>query len=220
MFPLFDSTPRKHFPVINYLLILLNIVIFIYELLLPDPEDFIRSFAFIPGNFNLTVVESYFTIFTSLFIHGGFLHIISNMIFLHVFGDNIEDKLGHFRYILFYLGGGLIAALSQYAAATTSPIPMIGASGAISAVAGAYFILFRYSKVKTLIVILVFLTIVDLPAWFVLGYWFIAQIFSTIGSLSRETFSLGGIAWFAHIGGFIFGNTIAHWLREKRSRMV
>jgi membrane associated rhomboid family serine protease len=207
MFPLYDNAPRYSFPFINYLLIAANIFVFFQQVTVPDPETFIYSYAFIPNQFNPVSLDSYFFILTSLFLHGGILHILSNMVFLHIFGDNIEDRLGHLRYVLFYLVGGIVATLAQFALNTGSEIPMIGASGAISAVAGAYFVWFKNSKVKTLIPFFGFLTLMDISAGIVLGYWFISQVFSGVGSLALV--QQGGVAFFAHIGGFVFGYLMA-----------
>lgn len=218
MFPLYSSVPRRSFPVVNYLIIVVNILIFIYLLLYPFTDSLVSKYAFIPSQFNFLILSSYLPIFTSIFIHGSVLHILSNMVFLHVFGNTIEDRLGHVRYVIFYLTGATIATLSQYLTMTSSSIPMIGASGAVSAVAGAYFILFRNSKIKTVVIIFVFLTLIDLPTWLVLGYWFLSQAFNSIGSLIFFSGTQGGIAWFAHMGGFIFGNALAYGLKRRRGK--
>lgn len=206
MFPLRDSTPRKSFPFINYLIILINIVIFIMQLAAPDPESFVLDYAFIPVQFHFTDIYSYTYIITAMFLHGGFLHLISNMWFLHIFGDNVEDVLGHFRYLLFYLASGVAATLLQYYFMQDAAIPLIGASGAISGIAGAYFVLFRHSKVVTLVTYFFWIwDIIELPVWFFLGYWFIIQLFNGIGSVVALDYNGGGVAWFAHVGGFLFG---------------
>lgn len=213
MFPLGDSTPRSTFPFVNYALILLCIFVFLIQLSAPDFDIFVMQYAFIPDRFNILDLASYRYILFSIFMHGGIFHIVSNLWFLHVFGDNIEDRMGHISYLLFYLGGGFAATLAQYfLGSPESSIPMLGASGAISAVAGAYFIQFRDSRVKTLIT-MVTIRVIELPVWFFLGYWFFIQIFSGIGSL--VTFQDGGVAWFAHIGGFLFGVLIAKLLPNR-----
>ncbi|MBI4004919.1 rhomboid family intramembrane serine protease [Candidatus Roizmanbacteria bacterium] len=213
MFPLYDETPRHSFPFINYLLIAVNVFVFFIQIAAPNPEQFIYQYGFIPSEFNLFNPASYQYIITSIFMHGGLFHIASNMWFLHIFGDNIEDRMGHVKYLLFYLAAGLIATLSQYILDFSSGIPMIGASGAVSGVAGAYFVLFRNSKVKTLVPFFGFITLVDLSAGVVLGFWFISQVFSGLGSLTIV--GQGGIAWLAHIGGFIFGNFIASAMKRS-----
>lgn len=216
MFPLSDSTPRKNIPYINYLIIALNIYFFYLELSAPDIEAFIASHAFIPAQFSFFSPISYYYILYSLFLHGGFMHIISNMWFLFIFGDNVEDSLGHIPYLIIYLVGGVIAALSQYAIAPNVTVPMIGASGAISAVAGMYFVLYRKSSVKTLVILFFgLLQIVNIPVWLFLGYWFLIQIFSGIGSLSSVDPNAGGVAYMAHIGGFIFGLILAQFVKRQ-----
>jgi membrane associated rhomboid family serine protease len=205
MIPLYDETPRHSFPFVNYLLIALNVFVFFIQLGAADPEGFIYQYGFVPAYFDPLSLASYQSIITSMFMHGGILHIVSNMLFLHIFGDNVEDRFGHVKYLLFYLGAGLAAALSQYFLSTASDIPMIGASGAVSGIAGAYFLMFSHSKVRTLVPFFGFMTMVDLSAGFVLGYWFVTQIFSGIAAISTIDIQHGGVAWFAHIGGFVFG---------------
>lgn len=205
MFPLYDSHPRRNTPLINYLLILANIGVFFIMLGAPDVERFIFTYGFIPAHFNLFNLHSYIPLFYSFFLHGGIFHILSNMWFLHIFGDNVEDEFGHFWYLPFYLAGGVAGALAQYLYAPSSAVPMIGASGAVSAVAGAYYVWFRQSRVRTLVALFVIWTTIDLPASIVLGYWFLTQLFASVGSLASYDPNQGGIAFFAHIGGFVFG---------------
>jgi membrane associated rhomboid family serine protease len=216
MLPLWDSTPRKTFPFINYLIIALNIIVFFYEVTSPDFASFVEKYAFVPANFYISDLNSWLPVFSALFIHGSFIHILSNMWFLHLFGDNVEDRVGHFPYLLFYLVGGFIANIAQYLLDPSSVIPLVGASGAISAVAGAYFVLYRNSNVKTLIPIFFIPAIIDLPVWLFLGYWFVIQIFSGIGSLATMPLQDGGVAWFAHVGGFIFGYLFAQTLKPVK----
>lgn len=219
MFPLRDSTPRSTFPYINYLIILLNIGVFIYQLLLPNPDKFIYQYAFIPREFIFVDLKSYIYIFTSMFMHGGIFHLVSNVWFLHIFGDNVEDEIGHIRYLIFYLCAGVAATLLQYAFITQSEIPMIGASGAISGVAGAYFFLFRKSKVIALVTYFFWIwDIVELPVWFFLGYWFIIQLFASIGSIVAFQLNSGGVAYLAHLGGFLFGYIVVRFLPLRRLR--
>ena len=215
MFPLTDSTPRKGFPFVNYLLIGLTISVFFLQISVSDFETFVYQFAFIPIRFDVLNPETYRYILYSLFLHGGIFHLLSNMWFLHIFGDNVEDRLGHLPYLFFYLIGGAIATLAQYFFATTSQIPMLGASGAVSAIAGAYFVLFRHSRIRTLVVYFLIIDIIELPVWFFLGYWFFLLVFSVVGSLVNFDIQRGGIAWFAHIGGFVYGYLIAKGLRER-----
>lgn len=205
MFPLYDTTPRKRFPFMNYLLIAVNIYAFYLQLIAADIEGFTTAYSFIPRQFHLYDIYSYQMIITSIFLHGSLFHIASNMWFLHIFGDNVEDTFGHIGYLLFYVAAGIIATLTQYVFDPTSVIPLIGASGAISGVAGAYFVLFKYSKVRTIVPIFIVFSLVDIPVWLFLGYWFFIQLFSGLGSLASLDAQYGGIAFLAHVGGFIFG---------------
>lgn len=218
MFPWRDSTPRRTFPWVNYFIIFLTIYVFILQLTAPDFEEFIYQYGFVPSRFNFFDFYSYRYIIYSIFLHGSFFHIIANLWFLHIFGDNVEDRLGHFLYLLFYLMGGVAAVFAQLIFNLGSDIPMIGASGAISAVAGGYFVFFKRSTIEALVPDFIgFLHMVKLPSWFFLGYWFVLQVFSGIGSLVTFDINQGGVAWFAHIGGFLYGVYMAKSLKEKRS---
>lgn len=214
MFPIRDSSPRHSFPIVNYLLIAINIYVFFMQISAGSFEQFIYDYAFIPKEFNLFNPNSYFYVLTSMFMHGGFMHIASNLWFLHIFGDNVEDRMGHLRYLVFYLFAGLAATLAQYFLDVESVIPMIGASGAISGVSGAYFVLFRRSSIEALVPGFGFFTTTELPVVFFLGYWFVLQLVNGFGSFGAEG---GGVAWFAHIGGFVFGYIIAKMMRQKDS---
>jgi len=206
MFPIRDSAPRRGFPIINLLIIGANVGIFVMQLLAPDFEEFVFRYGFVPVRFEIFNPATYSPILSSIFMHGGFMHILSNMWFLHIFGDNVEDRLGHISYLIFYLLGGFFATMVQYIFNIGSNIPMIGASGAVSAVAGAYFLLFKRHTIEALIPgFLGFWHIIELPAWFFLGYWFFIQVFSGLGSLVAFDINQGGVAWFAHIGGFGYG---------------
>ncbi|MCS7093277.1 MAG: rhomboid family intramembrane serine protease [Patescibacteria group bacterium] len=215
MLPLRDINRTRSFPLINYLIIFANILVFIRQLASPDFEEFIYQYGFIPAQFNFLELSSYQFIFYSIFLHGSLFHIASNLWFLHIFGDNVEDRLGHLKYLVFYLLAGCFSVLFQYSFNPGSEIPMIGASGAISGVTGAYFVLFNRSKIEALVPFFGFFQIIYLPAWFFLGYWFLIQLFSGVGSLVTFDINQGGIAWFAHIGGFIFGFwTVANFLKK------
>jgi hypothetical protein len=214
MFPIRDSHPTSRVPFINYLIILANILVFFVQFSGPDFEGFIFQYGFIPASFNFFDLSTYKNIFSSIFMHGGVFHILSNMWFLHIFGDNIEDRFGHMHYLVFYLIGGFVAAMTQYFIASQSQVPMIGASGAVSAIAGAYFVLFKESRVKTLVTFFFIWDIIELPATFVLGYWFITQLFAGVGSLATVDVNQGGIAFFAHIGGFAYGWFLAKTLKK------
>lgn len=214
MFPLYDSSPQKTFPFINYAIVAVNILVFVMQISASSFEGFILQFGFIPQDFNFLNPDSYFFILSSMFMHGGFLHIASNLWFLHIFGDNVEDELGHVKYLGFYLLAGLAATLSQYAVDTSSTIPLIGASGAISGVTGAYFILFREARIRSLITTGFYIRTVDLPASFFLGVWFFIQLLSGFTTYGAGE---GGVAWFAHIGGFVFGVIVAMLFGKKKS---
>lgn len=220
MIPLKDDAPRYSFPYVTIAIIIINTMIFIYELSLGYSElnRFIYSMAAIPYevvNFvdigQAAVVSPPFTLVTSIFVHGGLFHLGGNMLFLWIFGDNIEDSMGHMRFILFYLLTGLIASSAHVLASPGSTMPMIGASGAIAGVLGAYFVLFPRANVKTLIFLFVFVSVIRVPAVFFLGIWFLFQILSS-GSGA-------GIAWYAHIGGFLAGAVLIKLFVRSNGRV-
>ena len=196
-FPYKDDNPRVLFPFVTYGIIGINILVFWAQFFVYGNERLISTFAFVPYEFKL------FTIFTSMFMHGGLMHIIGNMWFLYIFGDNVESILGHVRFLLFYLFCGIGAAVAQFLIQPDSTTPMVGASGAIAGVVGAYMIKFPKARVHVLAVIFIFITTIVVPAQLVLGLWFLMQLSGGLGSLGFDT--TGGIAWFAHIGGFIVG---------------
>ena len=196
-FPYKDDNPRVLFPFVTYGIIGLNILVFWAQFFVYGNERLISTFAFVPYEFKL------FTLFTSMFMHGGLMHIIGNMWFLYIFGDNVESILGHVRFLLFYLFCGIGAAVAQFLIQPDSTTPMVGASGAIAGVLGAYMIKFPKARVHVLAVIFIFITTIVVPAQLVLGLWFLMQLSGGLGSLGFDT--TGGIAWFAHIGGFIVG---------------
>ena len=196
-FPYKDDNPRVLFPFVTYGIIGLNIFVFWAQFFVYGNERLISTFAFVPYEFKL------FTLFTSMFMHGGLMHIIGNMWFLYIFGDNVESILGHVRFLLFYLFCGIGAAVAQFLIQPDSTTPMVGASGAIAGVLGAYMIKFPKARVHVLAVIFIFITTIVVPAQLVLGLWFLMQLSGGLGSLGFDT--TGGIAWFAHIGGFIVG---------------
>lgn len=222
MIPLRDENPSKTIPIINVSLIIINIYVFIYQYFLfaGGPELFILQWGSIPYEFSHFVdVESParipvpLTIFTAMFMHGGWLHLLGNMVFLWIFGDNVEDKLGHLRYLIFYFICGLIASFSHIFTNIHSQVPAIGASGAISGVMGAYIYLFPRARIKTLVIWFVFIQIIHIPAVVMIGYWIVLQIFSAwmeLGSVEG-----GGTAWFAHIGGFLGGLILILLMRNR-----
>ena len=216
-FPYRDDNPRVLYPYVTFSIIGLNIAIFLGQFLIIGgnhqlSRELVFSFGFIPADFNPL------TIFTSMFMHGGIAHIIGNMWFLYIFGDNIESILGHLKYFIFYLACGLGAALIQFFVDPGSQIPMVGASGAIAGILGAYMIRFPKARVHVLAVIIVFITTFVVPAQIVLGLWFLMQLSNGLGSLGVNT--TGGVAWFAHIGGFITGVTTLSYFQKFRIEKI
>jgi rhomboid family protein len=199
--PLRDVIPSRTTPFVTIGIIAANALAFSFELLLPAPvrRTFLFQFGMVPATF------TWLTLVTSMFLHAGWLHIIGNMWFLWIFGDNVEDRLGHFRYLVFYLLCGVVAGTAQALVSPTSYIPTIGASGAIAGVMGAYFVLYPHSRVLTLIWLFIFVDIIEIPAVFFLGFWFLMQLFSGAGSIAQAAGSQGGVAFWAHVAGFLFG---------------
>jgi membrane associated rhomboid family serine protease len=205
MFPLYDTVRSRSFPFVNLILILANVVAFLYELRM-DPatlEEFIFTWGLIPARFISDFSNTWGIIFSSMFLHGGWFHIINNMWVLFIFGDNVEAGMGKIRYLIFYLSSGAAAALLQTYVLPSSLVPMIGASGAVAGVLGAYLILFPRSRIASLVPILFIFTIVEIPAVLFLVFWFVSQLYS--GWFSIQGGGESGIAWWAHIGGFVFG---------------
>ncbi len=218
MIPLRDDAPRFTTPWVNYFLLALNVAVFLFELALGPGlrEQFLFQFGVVPaeitglvrGTHGITASGSLIPILTSMFLHASWLHLIGNMWVLYIFGDNIEDHLGHFKYLVFYLISGIAAALVHTLLNPSSDIPSVGASGAIAGVMGAYFVLFPSARVLTLVPFL-FIFFVWLPAWIVLGYWFLIQFLSgTATYIATSSRSAGGIAFWAHVGGFVAGITL------------
>jgi membrane associated rhomboid family serine protease len=201
MFPLRDTQPSYSRPLITVLIIILNVVVFLHEVSLDEYSRnyFIAHYGLIPARFHFSAI------LTSMFMHGGWMHIIGNMWFLWIFGDNVEDAFGHFKYLVFYLLCGIAAAFTQVLFSPGSRLPMVGASGAIAGVMGAYLIKFPRSRIVTLVFIFIFITTIEVPAGLMLAYWFIIQFFSGVGTIGYSHVSQGGTAFFAHIGGFITG---------------
>ncbi|MFL6247203.1 MAG: rhomboid family intramembrane serine protease [Thermoanaerobaculia bacterium] len=209
MIPLRDTNPRRTFPFVTYALVALNVLAFLWEVSLgPNLERALFAVSFIPARFWIpgNWVADLMTIAISMFLHGSLLHIGSNMLYLWIFGDNIEDRIGHGRFLIFYLACGYLATLAHAFFSAGSRVPAIGASGAIAGVLGAYLILFPHARVLTLIPIFFFITLRELPAVIILGLWFVLQLFSGVGSLGvTDAEDMGGVAYFAHIGGFVSG---------------
>lgn len=211
MIPLRDENPTRTTPYVNHALVAINVAVFVYQIFLTvdvgseAAGTFIRELAVTPASllspssWGRTAIPAPLTLLTSMFVHGGVLHLAGNMLYLWVFGDNIEDTLGHANYLLFYLACGLGAAVSQVAIDPGSTVPMVGASGAIAGVLGAYLVLHPQTQVLTLVFLVIFIRVMYLPAAILLGIWFFIQIFSAV------TGGGGGVAWYAHIGGFLVG---------------
>ncbi len=216
MFPLYDTVRSRRFPIINWMLVLLNGLVFYYELTLGETElhRFILDWGLVPAQLALDSAESWLRILSSMFLHGGWFHIISNMWILIIFGDNIEDRMGSGRYLIFYLLSGTAAALMQAFLYPASNIPMVGASGAIAGVLGAYLVLYPRARIASLVPILFIFTIIELPALIFLGFWFISQLFQ--GWLALGGADMSGVAWWAHIGGFVFGLLMVRLFARRR----
>jgi membrane associated rhomboid family serine protease len=217
MIPLRDDNPTHITPIMTYFLILVNVLVFLFQLLLgSNNEAFVYQFALIPANVtNLVSLGAIFNIFTSMFMHAGLAHIGGNMLYLWIFGDNVEDRLGSFKYLIFYVIGGVVASLTHIFTNPGSPIPTVGASGAIAAVLGAYLVLYPSQKVLTLIPLGFWLRMTMLPASVVLGLWFVLQLFQGVATLGMP--DVGGVAFWAHIGGFVSG-VVLGWLFKKPER--
>ena len=213
MIPLYDTVRSRRFPFINVLLVIVNVLVFLYELQLSRSglKQFVFAWGFVPAQFWGDPSSTWLNIFTAMFLHGGWLHIISNMWVLLLFGDNIEERMGSFRYLIFYLLSGAAAALLQAYVLQNSDQPMIGASGAIAGVLGAYLILFPHSRIASLVPIFFIFTIVEIPAVLFLLFWFGMQIYSGLFSAQGS-----GIAWWAHVGGFIFGVLMVSFFAVRR----
>jgi membrane associated rhomboid family serine protease len=223
LIPLRDTIPRRTTPLVNTLLIVLNVAAFVLELLQgPELERFIRTFAFVPVRFfhpslfpGWSFSASVVTVFTAMFLHGGFLHLAGNMLYLWIFGDNVEDALGHFRYLVFYLASGVAATLLQAFLWQSSDGPNLGASGAIAGVLGAYFVLYPRARIVTLVPLFIFFPLVEVPAALYLLFWFLMQFWMGSSSLFARSMG-GGVAWWAHVGGFVAGLVMVAVLKPAR----
>lgn len=211
MFPIGDdNSARRLVPVVTYTLIAINVLFFIVELIAGD--DFITAWSFVPSRFVSDPAGDAVTLFTSMFMHAGWLHIAGNMLYLWIFGDNVEDRFGHARFLAFYLSCGIAATFTQFAFSPGSGIPNLGASGAIAGVLGAYLLLFPHRRVTVMVG---YGGVMQLPALVVIGFWFMLQLFSGIGSLATIGVT-GGTAFMAHVGGFVTGFILAFFLRGHR----
>jgi membrane associated rhomboid family serine protease len=215
--PLKDLNPRRNSPIVNTLLILSNIAVFVYQLTLPPNafKAFVTANATIPARIpgwfsgHVHLEAAFLPLLTSMFLHSGFMHIAGNMLFLWIFGDNVEDFFGHIPYLLFYLVCGISAGLLHVLFNLNSPLPAVGASGAISGVMGAYALLYPRARILTL----VFIFLVPIPAIFILGYWFLLQFLGGISAMGAA--ATGGVAWWAHVGGFLTGIFLTKLAQRK-----
>jgi membrane associated rhomboid family serine protease len=223
--PLYDRNPTRRFPIVTVSLIAVCFVVFLYELSITMGgggdaalERFFGTWGAVPSKITASidagnyVSQATLGIITSIFLHGGWLHILGNMLYLWIFGNNVEDRLGRLGFLLFYLVGGVVAALTQVAIDPGSTQPLVGASGAIAAALGAYIVLFPGARILSLVFLGFFYQLLNVPALVILGFWFVLQLISGFGSLGGDTAS-GGVAFFAHIGGFAFGMVIGALIR-------
>ncbi len=232
MIPLKDYPgPRRTMPWVTWALIAINIAVFLYQVSLGSAAGaFMFAYSVVPVALVRGVPQTdliqqnlpfatpypvYLTLITSMFMHAGWLHLGGNMLYLYIFGDNVEDRMGHFPYLIFYLFCGLVASVAQILVYPASPIPSLGASGAIAGVLASYLVLFPWVGVKTVIIFVVFITITTVPAIILIGVWFLLQFFNGVTSLTTTAQSMGGVAYFAHIGGFIAGLVVT-WLFKPR----
>ncbi|GIK41853.1 MAG: rhomboid family intramembrane serine protease [Chloroflexota bacterium] len=213
MLPLRDMNPTRRFPILTYLLLLINVLVFLWELSLSPAalDAALTDLSVVPANVsrNLLSLETILDVIRSMFFHAGWGHLLSNMLYLYLFGDNVEDRLGRLLYLVLYFGSGFAAAFSQVVIDPTSPIVLVGASGAISGVLGSYLVLFPGVRVRGIVPLFYIGMWSDWPAWLVIGLWFVVQLFNGVASLGAA--SAGGVAFFAHIGGFVLG-MILTWI--------
>jgi len=237
MIPIKDYNPTRHFPIITVVLIALNVLIFLQDMMTGHYEPMLvetargtikvnqyiggltANYALVPARLIAEPWNSWYRVFTAMFLHGNWLHIASNMLYLWIFGNNIEDTLGRFRFIIFYFACGLVATAAQVLSSPQSSIPMIGASGAVAGVMGAYLVLYPHARILTLLPIFFFFTFIEVPAYIIIGYWALLQFISATWINSGEP-ARGGVAYFAHIGGFVAGISLLFLLggRQRSKR--
>ncbi len=223
MIPIRDTIPSERFPAVTVGLICVNAIVFIVELNLSDRslDQLLRLWGIVPLRFTHPRLEvNYLTLLSSIFLHGGWMHVIGNMWSLWIFGDNVEDRMGRIGFLIFYILGGLAAGIVHVGTNPASPVPTVGASGAIAGVMGAYLLLFPHSRVVTLIPIFIFFQLIKVPAVIFLGIWFAIQLFSGTWSLAASGPNAGGVAWWAHIGGFVVGVLWALPLRLRNRTAI
>lgn len=220
MFPIKDTARAWRLPIVTWLIIAANVAVFLLETSLSPVQldRLIRLYGVTPRRFVQDFgIAQIATIFSAMFLHGGWFHLISNMWALYLFGDNVEDRMGHSRFLLFYGLCGALAALAQVFAAPYSPVPMVGASGAIAGVLGAYFVLFPSARVITFVPLYFLPYLVEIPALFYLAFWFISQLFNGLFALAAASGVLGGVAWWAHVGGFAAGVALVKLFEQRRT---
>lgn len=226
MIPIRDIHPRLRVPIVNYALILGCVLAFAYQVLHANEAGaLVRELGFVPARFaeslaapSVDWAHALLPLASSLFLHGGWFHVIGNLLYLHVFGDNIEDRLGHAGYLLFYFVAGAAGCLAQYAVDPSSSVPVVGASGAIAGALGAYVVLYPRQRILTLFPIFIFLTFLEVPAILFLGIWAAQQLLSGVLTIVESGAADGGVAWFAHLGGFALGAIVGVGLRIARAR--
>ena len=224
MIPIRDRNPSEITPWVVYVLIAINAAAFLYEISLPEAQlkRLVMTYGFVPRRASAALQGQksllgafLLPLFSCMFLHGGWLHLLGNMWFLYIFGDNVEARLRHLPFLGFYIGCGLLASLAQYALAPETPVPTVGASGAIAGVLGAYIITWPRAKIVTLVPIFYMITFVQLPAVMVLGFWFVIQFFQGIGSLGAR-YASSGVAYWAHVGGFAAGLVLMKLLPQRK----
>ncbi len=217
MFPLYDTARSRKFPIVNLTLIAANVLVFLYEWQMGPGvlEKFISVWGLVPARLVSDPTNTWNTIYSSMFLHGGWFHIINNMWVLLIFGDNVEARMGNMKYLVFYLLSGTAAGLLQTYVLPTAQTPMIGASGAIAGVLGAYLVLFPRSRVASLVPIFFIFTVIEIPAFIYLIFWFFSQLYS--GLFAIQGGGASGIAWWAHIGGFVFGLVMSFFFANRQS---
>ena len=225
MFPISDTIPRLRFPYVTWALIIINGIIFLFEISIPKDtlQMVLYLFGLVPARYSYPQwayihglpFDHYLSFLTNMFLHGGWVHIIGNMWFLYLFGSGVEDRLGHGRFLIFYLLSGIAASVIYYLFAIHTEVPVMGASGAIAGIMGAYLVMFPKAKILTLILIVFYPLFVEISAFFYIGYWFFLQLFSGTLALSYQA-TEGGVAWWGHVGGFIAGVVLLPFFRTKK----
>jgi len=220
MFPISDSVRTNKTPFITIIIIAINVYIFVRFLLLGDVDNFVSEYALTPEKINLLGYRTLYPFITSQFLHGSFFHIISNMWFLWIFGDNVEEKVGRIKYLFLYLTAGIVGAFLQYILSPESSISMLGASGAVSGILGAYFVLFRHHSIKSIVFLFFVITTINIPAGIYIFYWFILQLFQGVLSIPGLSTETGGVAFWAHVGGFGAGYILAKLFNRPKKDYI